>query len=255
MRRALWGVLGGAVLATCTFALRLPATAPSRTEEKQSTKEPSAGLPEGATMNAELRTSLDAKKAKEGDKVEAYTTEAVKFGGEVILPRGTKLLGHVTQAAARAKGDDRSALAIQFDKAVVKKDQEMPLSVKLVAIAAAEREFSGMTPSNSDPMADRGAAAAGGSPMGAARPQPPPSNVPSFPAADADAAKPGAGGPLAPDSRGVYGLRDLQLLTEAASTGEQNAVITSSGKDVRLDSGTRLLLLGLGLATAKPPSK
>ena len=258
MRRALWEVFSSAALTACALALPVSVMQAKTGKESQSPRAASAGLPEGATINAELRSSLDAKKAKEGDKVEAYTTEAVKFGGEVILPRGAKLLGRVTQAAARVKGDDRSVLAIQFDKAVVKKDQEIPLSVKLVALAAAVRDFSGMAASSSDPMADRGAAAAGGSPMGSPRPQAPPSppaNATNFPAADEDATAPGNKGPLAPESRGVYGLRDLQLVTEASATGEQNTVIASSGKDVRLDSGTRMLLLALGVAPAGPSSK
>jgi len=253
MTRGRWAVLGSAVLVASALARPPGLRARSAARGEAQSANGSAGLPEGKTVNAELRSSLDARKAKAGDKVEADTTEAVKFGGEVLLPRGAKLLGHVTLAEARAKGDDRSVLSIQFDKAVLKK-QEVPLSVKLVAIAAVERDFSGMATANSDPMADRGAAAAGGSPMGSPKPQPPPSNVPSFPSADGDANMPG-GGLLAADSRGVYGLRDLQLVTEASPTGEQNTVITSSGKDVRLDSGTRLLLLGVGLAPAAPSSK
>jgi len=248
MTRALCGVFGSAVLVACVLAQ--PRGAASVAGGKTGPANGAVTLPEGATVNAELRSSLNTKKAKPGDKVEAYTTEAVKFGGEVILPSGTKLFGRVTQAAARSRGDNRSALGIQFDKAVLKKGQEMSLSVKLVAIAAPEHDFSGLPPSNSDPMADRGAAAAGGSPMGAQRPQPPPSTIPNFPAGDADASGPGSKGPLAPDSRGVYGLRELQLVKEASSTGEQSTVITSSGKDVRLDSGTRLLLLSQASSTA-----
>ena len=48
-----------------------------------------------------LANSLDAKKNKPGDRVEARTTQDVKQDGKVVLKKGTHLVGHVTQAQAR----------------------------------------------------------------------------------------------------------------------------------------------------------
>jgi len=51
----------------------------------------------------------------------------------------------------------------------------------------------------------------------------------------------GASGQLTSSSQGVIGLNGLQL-NSAASNATQGSVITSAGKDVKLDSGTQMLL-------------
>jgi len=101
-----------------------------------------AGLATGTAFNITLNTSLDSKKAKSGDNVNARTTEAVKSDGKMVLPKGTRLVGHVIQASARAKGDSESALAITFDRAILKNDQEVPLNVAIQAIASAQSSAS-----------------------------------------------------------------------------------------------------------------
>jgi hypothetical protein len=201
-------------------------------------------LPSGTAINAQLNSSVDSKKAKAGDKVEAHTTEAIKYDGKIILPQGAKLEGHIMEATARSKGDSGSTLAIQFDRAIPKKSEEISLHVAILAIAAPPSEFSGGAPGpGSDPMSGAGASAAGGSPMSASRPQAPPSGNPSYPGG-APSSTMGSNGAaqLSANSRGVYGLNDLKLM-EDSSNASQTTVITSSGKNVHLDSGTRFLLV------------
>ena len=103
---------------------------------RQNRNQQSASLAAGTALNAELSRPLDSKKAKPGDVVAAQTTEAVKVDGKVVIPSNTKLVGHVTRASARAKGDADSVLAMQFDRAVLKDGREMPLQVTLQAMAA-----------------------------------------------------------------------------------------------------------------------
>src|SRR6476659_3448343 len=61
----------------------------------------SASLSSGTAMNAALSQPIDAKKNKPGDAVTARTTEATKSEGKVVIPKGSKLVGHVTEAKAR----------------------------------------------------------------------------------------------------------------------------------------------------------
>jgi len=247
-----------------------------------------ASLGSGTALNAELNTSVDSKKAKAGDQVIAHTTEAVKSEGKTIVPRGTKLVGHVTQASARAKGESESALAIQFDKAILKNGQEMPLSVAIRAIAAAQSNVSaGSSGPGLDAMGDAGAAAAGGSPMsggsrgalggvasaaggtvgavtntaanaggvanGAA-------NSAANAAGNLAAASKGtvgglnAAGQFTSNSQGVFGLNGLSL-SSSASNATQGSVITSAGKNVHLESGTRMLLVSQAGTDGEGPSK
>ncbi len=75
--------------------------------------EQSASLAAGTAVNAQLSQTIDSKKAKAGEPVTAQTTDAVKSDGKVIIPKGTKLIGHVTRASARSKGDADSTLAMR----------------------------------------------------------------------------------------------------------------------------------------------
>lgn len=209
--------------------------------------EQSVPFARGTALHAELDTPVDSKKAKTGDAVNAHVTEAVKANGQTVIPKNTRLVGHVTQARARAKGDAGSALAIVFDKAVLKKGQEIPLRAVLQAMAAAPR----FTP---DPGPDaasinNGGAAAEGSPMKPSHTSP--VEVPSRTGSVADRSMStenaaGAGldsaGQLTSNSHGVLGLEGLHLSTDATSAA-QGSLITSSGKSVHLDRGTRMLLV------------
>jgi hypothetical protein len=234
-----------------------------------------ASLAAGTTLNAELSRSLDSKKAKPGDVVTAQTTQAVKVDGKIVIPSNSKLVGHVTRASARAKGDSDSVLAVQFDRAVLKDGHEMPLQVTLQAMASDQ----GTPPVNGDdlqPMGNieggaAGAGAAGnrgtvggvgstvgGAASGAASTVPrtvdQSGTVNSTAGAAAGAAGQAAGGvtasgELKPTSRGVYGLNGLTLNGNAANSTE-GAVIISAGKNVHLDSGTRLLLVAQATTSA-----
>src|SRR5204863_3456672 len=95
----------------------------------------SAALANGTAFNAELSSPVDSKKCKPGDAVNARTTEAVKAEGKTVIPKGSKLVGHVTQASARAKGEAESSLGTVLDNAIWTHGGEMPMSVGLRALA------------------------------------------------------------------------------------------------------------------------
>jgi len=256
-------LLGATFAAGKAIATRADAraSAPANAEKNQQGTKESDGvwLADGMTLSVELSNSLDSKKDKVGDPVKAQLSEAAKHGGKTLLPRGTKLFGHLTQASARAKGDSETALAILFDKAVLKDGQEIPLSVWIRALAAEPRSVYQPGPSG-NPIAGTGSAAEAGSPMG-------PRNTsasggpPTAPGTVSGPTNPGIGGPpnaaeggpgsagglnpggqLAPDSKGVFGLDGVHLATDASSAAK-GSLITSSGKNLHLDGGTRMLLV------------
>src|SRR5258708_6162668 len=98
----------------------------------------SAALSNGTAMNAALSQPVDAKKNKPGDQVTAKTTEATKSEGKVVIPKGSKLVGHVTECKQRGKEEKESAVGMVFDKAILKNGEEVPLNVTLRAIAAGQ---------------------------------------------------------------------------------------------------------------------
>lgn len=242
----------------------------------------SAALAKGTAINAELTAPVDSKKAKSGDPVKARTTEPCKSNGETVLPKGTQLVGHVSEASARANGQAESSLGIVFDKAILKSGQEMPLNMAIQALASGEGAAS-MGSLELEPMGSPGSSAAGagaaggrgalsgvsstagGAVGGVTNATANAGNLPNSTVNTAartttnatGAASSGAvgglnaTGQLMSNSRGVFGLNGLNL-SSATANGTHGPVITSAGKNVRLDGGTRMLLVTQSAAEASP---
>ncbi|MGA2370161.1 MAG: hypothetical protein ACLP0B_01675 [Steroidobacteraceae bacterium] len=171
----------------------------------------SAGKTHG-TFTVELTKTLDSKKAKVGDAVEAKLIAGITLPNGTMVPRGAKIVGHVTEAKARSKSDPESSLGIVFDKFVRSGGEDMPVSGVIQAVAP-----------NPDEEISTGSSGVGYTDLKQATAAP----------AAPDTRK----GPtpiLNDQSQGVLGMKGMQL-------GPQG-VITSNGKDVKLDSGTRILV-------------
>jgi hypothetical protein len=230
----------------------------------------SADVSDGTKIDATLANSLDAKKNKPGDAVEARTTQDVKQDGKVVLKKGTHLVGHVTQAQARAKDQTQSQLGVAFDHAVLSNGQEVPFHATVQALAAAQ-STAAATAGSDDIVATgggmgsaSGTARSGGGLVG---------GVASTAGATAGSVVNTAGsasgnaggtlngaarsteavggltstGSLASNSSGVFGLQGLSI-DSAASSATQGSMIVSSTKNVHLDSGTQMLLMVSGQA-------
>jgi antigen 43 len=226
----------------------------------------SASISNGSKINATLANSLDAKKSKPGDQVEARATEDVKQDGKVVLKKGTRLIGHVTQAQARANGQTQSQLGIMFDHAVLKNGQQMPFNASIQALAAAQSATAASADTDNITASGGGmaqgsarsgsglaggvastagatAGAASGTVMNTA------SSVPSAAGGSLNSATRSTGavggltstGRLESNSSGVFGLEGLSL-NSAASNATQGSLIVSTTKNVHLESGTQLLL-------------
>jgi hypothetical protein len=228
-----------------------------------------ASLAIGSSIDAALTKSIDTKKAKKGDPVSARIVEDAKEqDGKTVIPKGSKLEGHITQASSREKGDSFSTLGIVFDKAILKDGQEVPLNVQVQALAisqdAASAPAAGPARGGMAPMGGGGGAAAGGARPGgsggssggmSSATTAPPMTPNTDTAANTNTNNAAAGtgavgglnssGKLNPGSRGVFGLQGIGLAMAAQGT-QQAAVVTSTDKNVHLDSGTQLLLVTQG---------
>jgi len=235
--------------------------------------EPSFNIPSGTKIDATLATSLDAKRSKPGDDVEARTEEDVKEDGKVVMKRGTHLVGHVTQAQARASGQTQSQLGIVFDRAVLKNGQEVPVNLSIQALAAAQSVESPSTGA-AEMMASNGgmgtangmtrgggltsgvvmtAGTTAGAATGAVMNTGTSVSTTTGSTMNTVARSTGAvggltsTGRLASDSSGVFGLQGLSI-DYAASSATQGSLIVSATKNVHLDSGTQMLLRMSGQA-------
>lgn len=203
----------------------------------------------GSTLNAVLSDTLDARKNKSGDSVKAKISEDVLSGGVVVLPRGAKLIGHVTEAHAAAKADEQARLGFVFERAELKDGRAIPLHTAFYALAAPVGAADNSPPSAGGGSFGGGFGGTGSGVGGMAR-----AAGDDTSALDAGNGKhaelkpsPGAigglngSGTLFASSRGVFGIEDVSL--EPNSTPSNGSgVILANARNVRLSSGTRMLL-------------
>jgi hypothetical protein len=214
-----------------------------------------ARLPSGTTISVELKDPLDSKKVKPGDPVKLKTTEAYKSNDQIVLPKGTQLLGHVTRATVKEKGQNGSSLGIAWDKAILKNGEEMPLNATIQAMASGDLGVGGSgsatRPGLGEPgpgVATTGGARPGMSATGSTTQLPNPGNqvnssinpVPGVASASDKGLN--SAGQLTPNSHGVYGMEGLTLQL-AAGDSTEGTMILSTAKSVHLNGGTKILLV------------
>jgi hypothetical protein len=223
----------------------------------------SSALNSGTTLEAELAKSLDCKKAKPGDEVTAKLTQDVKQDGKVVVHKGSKLIGHVTEAQAKTKDNAESKLGIVFDKAVLKGGQEVAFNGTVQALAPPVRGSLSTASADAGNL-DAGPGMSRGSTMGGARSGSPLGGVTgavggatgglgnaagsvtgSATSAVGGAVNNTAGtavnGAVNSTSHGVVGMQGLTL--NSVSTGSaQGSVITSATQNIKLDAGTQMVL-------------
>ena len=190
-----------------------------------------ASNPDSAIRGAfptKLVKSLDSKKLKDGDVVVCETVGVLHSASGLIVPTGSRVIGHITEAKARSKGDSESSLAMVFDKIEVAKGKELPMKGTLQAVG----------PSLGSSGPDTGAAG-GGQMMaghgGEGTMAPPSSGSVAGPNSGIRPLDNTGTHPiLNAESTGVLGIRNLEM--------SKDSVLTSSGKEVKLDSGSQMLV-------------
>jgi hypothetical protein len=70
----------------------------------------------------------------EDDLIEAETAGSFLLPDGRLIPKGSKLTGHVTTARARSKGDARSELGILFNNVRVEKDGDLKIKTTVQAV-------------------------------------------------------------------------------------------------------------------------
>jgi hypothetical protein len=211
-------------------------------------------LASGTAIPATLDKPVDARKAKPGDQVVAKTTQNVKSNGTVVVPKGSKLIGHVTQVQARGKGQSESAVGVVFDRAVLKDGRTIPMSASIQAISASEASAAAaledepmVAAGSASGMASGGAAATGGLAGGAGHALGTTSGALVNTAGSVGGAAGSVRGATAASStlnsssHGVIGMSGLSL-DSATANQTQASVIRSTSRNVHLDSGTQMIL-------------
>jgi hypothetical protein len=233
----------------------------------------------------ELSRTLKANKLKPGDKIKAEVSQDVISHGRIIIPAETEVVGHVTEVNAREGANGESRLGIVFDRILLKHFHDINFQAVVQAVRppvirrSRVDEPSQMLPPSmmmgnirgSSPSPNSTGRAAGPS-GGRITATPPPSGAISDPtsvtsvqtpltvkqspstnvATGSSAAnlEPQAGGTAldvtAP--QGVFGLKGLSL-SPGATASTPGPVIVSNTENVKLESGTQILLHVLSVET------
>ena len=228
----------------------------------------------GSYMLVELTKSLKAKKLKPGDKVKAEVTQDVLSHGKIIIPVETELAGHVTEVSVRDPEHSESRLGIVFDRIMLKHFHDIHFQGVVQALAppvvrrsrvdepsqmlppsmmgvgahnpgtatTSRRTGSGISRASANQNMSTAVSAGN-----AANTFDMPVTVKDSPTTHADGAAAQlsvakGGAPLSIGTpQGVTGLKGLSLdLTPDKDT--PGPVIVSNKEDVKLDSGTQILL-------------
>ena len=187
-----------------------------------------------ATIPARLTKFLDSKKLKPGDEVVAKTAVALQGNG-VTIPSGSRVIGHVTQAQARSKGDPTSSLGIVFDKIELTSDKQFPIQGFIQAVAPTAAPNVGAVgggiydnkgaPGKAAPYSTVGGAQDNNSDSSSDEGLPQPKPL------------------LNADSHGIIGIPHLEL--------DKDSVLVSTDKELKLESGTQLLIRTFGQPSAQ----
>ena len=225
------------------------ANAMSSSAAAASTRGQSADLRSGTKISAQLMSTLDARKAKPGEKVVARVTKNVKEHGHTVIHKGDKLVGHVTSVQSAASGSAGSTMAVAFDH-LIRGNSTTQLNTVLTSVLSAPNRGQGdmqpMEPVPAPVMAAPSGGGGGGGLLGGVG-----STVGSTVGAVGSAAG-GVGGTLGAATNSTLGndsamnlntpVRQIHLANQTSadqSTGTNSVLSTKKG-DLRLDSGTRM---------------
>jgi hypothetical protein len=247
---------------------------PAAQPQTQAQPQQAQAQPQGPAISAkdlspltgELESKLDSKNAKPGDSVVLKTTEKTVMANGTVIPKGSKIMGHVTGVQAHDDQSPNGQLTLQFDQAQLKGGQSLPLLSTLQSVSPSESAAADSSPMPMASAPSGGSAApssgtSGGGSMGssgtanaqASRPaQPQPGAMAQ--SGGAQSSGPAPGTEVARKGNIVIRTTSMPGLFVAANVdglpfSNASGVLICAKKDVHLDGGTKV-----ELAVAEPPA-
>ena len=204
-------------------------------------------VPAVSTLIGVLTSSLESRSATVGQEFTLKTISDLVVEGQLIIPRGSRVLGHVTEAVTKGKDQSHSELSLVIEKAVRPDGSEVPLQGIIAALVAPQNTSLSDDPTygllhSNEPAQRISASSTVGSGGGSG-------TLPAASKAGSTAAVATANlkGPmdlptvLDADSQGAYGYEDFSMAWHLI-TPPPITVISSKGKNVKLKAGTQMLL-------------
>jgi hypothetical protein len=165
-----------------------------------------------------LSKNLDSAKAKAGDAVAVRTVTFIRFSDGTGIPSDTRVVGHLTEATAKSKGDIDSTLGVVFDSLVLSNGKELKIRGTLQAIAPAPEVSTGAGPAGTIPIHGNGSPGAVAPPEAWQDLKVNSNSIPT----------------LNDKSKGVLGFPDLEMGVDS--------LLTSGARRIKLNSGTQMMI-------------
>jgi hypothetical protein len=239
-----------------------------------------SGSAEMRPITGELENKLDSKTAKPGDRVVLKTDRKIETADGTLIPKGTRLVGHVTEVQAHEKGHAGSQLGLAFDHAELKGGQTMAIHSTIESVQPSASAIAGNSMSTEgaldSPMASGGGAvrdgalgagrvggggllggAANGDVMGTSRVGSDLSSTRGGALRTTGSLSENATGGLerglggTAQGAGSLGARATGfpgVMLNGDATGSASGMLSAANKNVHLDSGTQIVL---GVAAAR----
>jgi hypothetical protein len=172
-----------------------------------------------AKVFATLETTVDTLTTARDDGFILVTMNNVGLGGKIVIPKGSKIVGHVAGVTNRGRDASKSVLGLSIDKAVTE-DGAIPLQAIIVAIAAPRKSDTDATVATGINGPNRSKRAA-----------------PPRPLADANDVTL----LLADNDQGAFGFEDVTISWHL-SIPPPLTILATRSKRLRIEAGTQVLL-------------
>lgn len=205
----------------------------------------------GTNLEAQLQSIVDVKKSKVGDEVVLKTTQAIKQNGEVIVPKGSKLIGHITEVKQKTKDNATSRIGMVFDR-LQGKDLDVPINASIVSVvtaqvnAAAGDLFATDLSGSSQTSASSGGRSSGGGGLlgGVGSTVGGVVNTTTSTVGQVAGTATNTVGSTVGQTTGTLGrtVNGLQISQSASGSASSSSTISAQGKDVKIEKGATFQL-------------
>ncbi len=107
---------------------------------------------EMSSVSGELEGKLDSKTAKFGDRVVLKTTKKVQIADGTEIPKGSHLVGHVTEVQAHDKEHAVAHMGIVFDHAELKNGENVAIHTLIRGVSPGANAMAAASMSSDDAM-------------------------------------------------------------------------------------------------------
>lgn len=218
----------------------------------------------GTRLAAELQNSIDVRKSKVGDEVVLSTSQAIKSDGRIVVDKGARLIGRVTDVERKSKANGGSRIGLRFDR-LSTGSLELPISVTINSITQGgahtrqnDQDMISADANATSSTSSRSTSSSQGGGLISGVVNTTTSTVGSVVNATAGAvgAAVDATGRVVSNATGGSGssLGRIQIAESTSTSAEGGAVLSLRGENLRLEKGTNFnLMINQSASASKEP--